>query len=134
MLSDDGGESWIERAPPPEVIDLAVDPQEPERILASTARGLALSEDDGQSWKPAGSEIGLLAWPEPEKLYLIDARGEVRISDDAGSSWHPRGRIGGQPAAFLATPDEELYAALPDGRIETSSDGGASWKARASVR
>jgi photosystem II stability/assembly factor-like uncharacterized protein len=133
MVSDDGGENWEERAPPPEVIDLAVDPRDPQRILASTARGLAISEDEGQSWKPAGSEIGLLAWLEPEKLYLVDARGEVSVSDDAGSSWRSMGTIGGQPAAFLATPDDELYAALPDGTIEASSDGGASWKRRASV-
>jgi photosystem II stability/assembly factor-like uncharacterized protein len=133
IVSHDGGERWDERSPPPAVIDLAVDPADPRRILASTARGLSVSEDDGQSWNHAGSGIGLLAWPEPGKLYLVDARGEVRISDDAGSSWRSRGRTGGQPAAFLATPDDELYAALADGTIKVSSDGGASWEPRASL-
>jgi photosystem II stability/assembly factor-like uncharacterized protein len=132
MLSDDGGESWDSRTPPAPMIDLAVDPQDPERLIASTERGLALGDHDGGSWKPLTRDIGLLAWPELDRLYLVDARGEVQVSEDEGQAWQPVGEIGGQPAAFVATGAEELYAALGDGTVLGSTDGGASWELRSS--
>ena len=130
MLSDDGGESWEERKPPAPLIDLAVDPADPTRMLASTEAGLQLSADDGESWQPVMGEIGLLAWPSPEQLYLVDATGAVRVSKSPGEQWQERGSIGGQPAA-LAAAGEELFAALADATVVVSSDGGATWKTRA---
>jgi hypothetical protein len=133
MMSDDGGESWTERRPPAGIIDLAVDPDDPRRILASTEMGLAVSEDDGESWRPVEGEIGLLAWPDDGALYLIDASGRVAVSADPGEEWKRAGRIGGQPVALTATGKDELYVALPDGAVKQSSDGGASWQVRASL-
>jgi photosystem II stability/assembly factor-like uncharacterized protein len=133
MLSDDLGRSWSERTPPAGVIDLAVDPDDPNRILASTERGLALSEDEGESWRPIEGEVGLLAWPESGSLYLVDAAGRVSMSADAGGMWRRIARIGGQPVALAAPGDSELYVGLPDGRVKQSLDGGASWRLRASL-
>lgn len=130
LVSDDGGESWDPRTPPAPMIDLAIDPDGPERLIASTERGLAVSEDDGGTWKPLTREIGLLAWPARERLYLANGAGEVRTSEDAGESWREAGNIGGQPAALAADGPRQLYAALPDGTIVESADGGASWKVR----
>jgi hypothetical protein len=129
MLSDDLGQSWEERTPPGAVIDLAVDPDDSERILASTDVGLQLSEDDGESWRPVDGEIGLLAWPRAGELVSVDARGAVSTSEDAGERWRERGSIGGQPAA-LATAGEELLAALGDGTVVVSNDAGATWETR----
>jgi hypothetical protein len=132
MLSDDGGESWEERRPPGAVVDLAVDPRDPERILASTDAGLQLSEDDGRSWRRIKGGIGLLAWPAPRALYWVDASGTTRVSPGPGQSWKKRGSIDGQPAAFAASDENELYAALADGTVMASDDGGASWRVRSS--
>jgi hypothetical protein len=132
MLSDDGGETWSERTPPGALVDLAVDPADPERILVSSERGLALSEDEGASWQPVEGEIGLLAWPRRGSLYLIDASGRVQIAEDATGMWKTAGRLGGQPVAFAAT-ENELLAALADGAILGSSDNGSSWEPRASL-
>lgn len=132
MLSDDGGETWATRKPPGAMIDLAVDPENPERIVAATERGLSVSESDGRRWRPLEGEIGLLAWPESRALYLIDGRGDVQISADAGRSWKPLGEIGGQPAALAAVDEHELYAALGDGSVLASTDGGESWDVRSS--
>jgi photosystem II stability/assembly factor-like uncharacterized protein len=131
MVSDDGGKSWAERRPPAPVIDLAVDPADPERIVVSTEAGLAVSADDGGEWRPIGGQrIGFLAWPAQERLYLIGARGEVEASSDAGRRWTDVGEIGGQPAAMVAESERELYAALPDGTVLGSTDAGASWSVR----
>lgn len=132
MLSADGGESWEERHPPGLVIDLAIDPEAPGRMLAATDRGLSISDDGGRSWRSVGpgGRIGLLAWPAAERLYLVGAEGQVLQSSDAGRRWEAVGRIGGQPAALVAEGPRELYVALGDGRILRSADGGASWRIR----
>jgi len=133
MVSEDTGESWSERTPPPGIIDLVADPDDPRGILASTEQGLALSRDAGETWQPSQADVGLLAWPERRSLYLIDGSGRVRISDDAGGQWRTIGRVGGQPVAFAAPDGNSLYAALLDGTVKWSSDGGASWRLRASL-
>jgi photosystem II stability/assembly factor-like uncharacterized protein len=129
-LSEDGGETWTVRAPPAPLIDLAVDPRDPNRLVASTERGLALSDDDGESWRPLARDVGLLAWPRPNRLYLVNAKGEMQISDDGGEQWTGVGDIGGGPAALTAAGRRDLYVALNDGVVLRSTDGGASWDRR----
>jgi photosystem II stability/assembly factor-like uncharacterized protein len=132
MLSDDGGETWTEREPPAAVIDLAVDPDDSERIVASTEDGLAVSDDDGESWRPISGGIGLLAWPSERRLYLVDGKGDVRVTSEAGDPWRSTGSIGGQPAALAAAGPRQLYAARSDGTVLRSADGGSSWELRSS--
>jgi photosystem II stability/assembly factor-like uncharacterized protein len=132
MLSDDDGETWTTRRPPAAVIDLAVDPDDPRRIVAATERGLGLTEDDGRRWRGLSREVGLVAWPEAERLFLVDAGGRVHVSADVGESWSKVGELGGQPAALVAESARTLYAALPDGTVLESTDGGASWGVRSS--
>jgi hypothetical protein len=133
MLSEDGGESWSERTPPPGIIDLVADPEDPRRILASTEQGLAISQDEGETWLPLQGDVGLLAWPGRGSLYLIDASGQVQVSDEAGGEWRTVGRIGGQPVAFAANGSNSLNVALADGTVVSSSDRGSSWRLRASL-
>jgi hypothetical protein len=130
LVSGDGGENWEERSPPAPLIDLAPDPGDSQHLLASGEGGLYRSSDGGRGWRPLGGEIGLLAWPGRGRLFHVDATGAVSISEDQGASWRPRGRIGGQPAAFLANTERDLYAALPDGTVKQSSDDGRTWTVR----
>ncbi len=131
MASTDGGREWREHTPPAAIVDLAIDPTDSRRIIAATERGLLLSPDAGESWRPLDEEIaGLLAWPAPKTLFVADAQGRVARSADAGKSFKALGPIGGQPVAF-ASHEKELYAALADGKIMRSTDGGASWSVRA---
>jgi photosystem II stability/assembly factor-like uncharacterized protein len=76
-----------------------------------------------------GDEVGLLAWPSRDALYLVDGGGRIAVSTDAGRSFEPRGELGGQPAAFLGV-DDQLYVALHDGTIKHSIDGGTTWTVR----
>ena len=132
MISDDGGESWQTRQPPP-LIDLAIDPDDPDRVVASTERGLALSENGADSWEPIAAEVGLLAWPSSERLYLIDGSGAV-FAGEAGEELRRVGGIGGQPVAFAPGGERGLYAALADGSVLESRDGGSSWQQRTAIR
>jgi len=131
MVSPNGGRDWSERTPPAGIIDLAIDPTNAQRIVASTERGLFASQNAGEGWRPLGEDtVGLVAWPTPRRLFLIDAQGQVFRSADAGKHFDGRGSIGGQPAAFISDRTD-LYAALGDGRVMRSSDGGTKWAVRA---
>ena len=127
MVSTNSGRSWTERRPPP-VIDLAPNPANPTHVIASTERGLLVSRDSGERWSPLGDGVGLLAWPAPNSLYLIDGVGDVFRSSDRGLRWSRVGQIGGQPAALLATTEQELYAAVHQAGIVRSRDGGRTWE------
>jgi len=128
LVSTDGGREWDVRTPPEPLVDLAVDPRRPDRVVASGDRALFLSNDAGRRWRPVSRErTGLLAWSG--LLYLVDADGQVFRSDDEGRGWTALGRTGGQPAAF-ASEGRELYVALHDGTVKHSADGGRTWRVR----
>lgn len=131
LISRDAGRTWSERPSPGGLIDLAVNPKDPRRLVATTDRGLFSSTDEARSWSILGPQAGLLAWPRLERLYLLAANGGVFTSGDSGRKWKPAGEIAGQPAAFLAASARELHAALHDGTIRLSTDGGRTWTVRA---
>ena len=132
MVSNDGGKTWEQRTPPAPMFDLAIDPTDPDHVVAATETGLFDSTSAGEDWKPLARELaGLLAWPAGERLYLVDGNGQVQVSEDGGRKWRATGSIGGQPAAFMAH-ERDLYAGLHDGVVKASADGGESWVVRAS--
>jgi photosystem II stability/assembly factor-like uncharacterized protein len=129
LASTDGGATWEEREADGALLDLVVDPADPEHLLATGERGLQRSRDGGRSWQAAGQALGLLAWPDLGRLYLVDPEGRVLVSSD-GEGWKRVGELGGRPAALLAAGSRELYAARHDGTIVHSADGGESWTIR----
>lgn len=134
--STDEGQSWEELELPGPIVDLAPDPSDPQRLVATAVggldQGMYASRNGGKRWSRLNYAIGLIAWPAPERLYLVDGEGKVLRSGDAGRTLAPRGQIGGQPAALLAVGKDELYAALHDGTIKRSTDGGSTWSIRSS--
>ena len=134
LASEDAGRSWDEHDKPAPILDLAPDPSGPRRLVATMigdlAEGMYASQDGGKSWARLGAAVGLLAWPTPGRLYLIDGRGRTMISSAGGRELETRGNVGGQPAALLAAGKDELYVALHDGTIKHSTDGGRSWTVR----
>lgn len=127
LISDDGGRRWQERTAPEPLSTLAIHPDEPTVALAAGERALHKTTDAGRTWRPQGDAAAGLSWPAPDRLYSVDASGQVRSSDDGGDQWTLRGNVDGEPAAFEAAGPDELYVALHDGRIKRSADGGASW-------
>jgi hypothetical protein len=129
LVSGDGGKTWNQRPIPGPLIDLALHPRIPSQVVAATERGLITSTDDGRTWRALGGNVGLLAWPDPARLLLVDGTGQVHVSRTSGRRWRAIGDIGGQPAAFLAQT-QELYVALHDGTVKWSADAGRSWEVR----
>ena len=129
MVSDDGGSSWARRRPPSALYDLAIDPSDPDRVLATSGRGLAISNDAGETWRPVDQRrAGLLVWGQ-RGVVLVDGAGTVQRSSDDGRSWERVGEVGGQPAALVQHGDE-MYLALHTNEIWVSRDGGRSWQLR----
>lgn len=131
LISEDRGRTWQERFTPRGqlVIDFAVDPTDPEYILASTDETIYRSKDEGKSWRAIGPSMSTrLAWPAPEKLYRADRDGRFQISDDKGESWDDVGRIEGEPWKLKAKGPDEMYVALSNAAVQRTEDGGRSWK------
>lgn len=129
MVSSDGGRNWARRSPPTALLDLAVDPDDRDHLVASGTDRLHISRDTGRTWRPAGERAGLLAWPERTALYLVDGSGSAWRSADSARTWRRVGEIGGQPAA-LGSHERHLYAALHSNEVKLSRDGGRSWQIR----
>jgi hypothetical protein len=134
MVSADRGRTWNERTTPGQVIDVAVDPDDSKHVIASAtgelAQGLYESRDAAGTWRLLGGPAGLLGWPRPRSLYVVDVSGQVFVRPAGGNALRHLGEIGGEPAALLAHTVDELYVALHDGTIKRSSDGGKTWTVR----
>lgn len=131
LASADGGRTWQERELPAPMFDLAIAPDEPERLIAATEGGLFTSSDAGRSWRPAGDAIGLVAWAPSGRLFVVDAQAQV-LSGAPDGRFSRQGALPELPVAFMAA-EEALYAALADGSVLRSVDEGASWTAIAQV-
>jgi hypothetical protein len=128
LVSNDGGRSFEERAPPAAPVDLAIDPREPARMIVSTDQGVFTSSDDGRSWRPRDAPAGArFAWDGDGALYAADGRGQVSVSTDGGQTWTRRGTIGLGPNT-LAAGGGKLYAAVANGEVRFSADGGKRWQ------
>jgi hypothetical protein len=128
FVSADSGRTWRREQPPGALLDLAIDPDDPERIVAAGERGLIVSKDAGKSWRPISNRIvGFLAWTDA--LTVVDAVGSVFQSSSDLAEFRPVGRVRGEPAA-LASSGGELLLALHDNSVLTSSDGGRNWSTR----
>lgn len=134
------------------VSDLAVDPENPDRIAVAAATGLWVSLDGGLSWQgwneslPAFRVTRILASPARSRgLQVLVKRG----GESTAVEWAPGFRLGWLPAAghdieetlkasiALSLPVKPsaaaegqgtLYAGSEDGRLWSSSDGGALWR------
>jgi photosystem II stability/assembly factor-like uncharacterized protein len=133
MVSSDGGQTWEWNEPPTGLLDVAVDPADPDHLIGVSDLGLIESRDRGKSWERQSEAIGYLAWPVRERLYLFDGDAGVSVSRDHGKTFRAVGRLPDVPVAVLAPSDREVYAAMHDGTVLASRDGGASWAPRVST-
>lgn len=129
MVSEDK-KNWDQRASVP-IADLAVSPDDPDRLIVTTEQGLGLSTDGGWQFQalPGAPALLLLTWTEGGTVIGVDPIGTVQTSEDGGKTWTERGSAGGQPAAMTAT-EEEIFVATRDGQIVESSDGGGTFAIR----
>jgi hypothetical protein len=128
LVSGDGGRTWETRAAPLPLVALEVDPDNPQRWIGSTERGIFVSDDGGETWRQRDPTPNVrLTWADSGELYRIDPGGPVKVSTDGGESWEDRGSTGGEPQAMTVTEDGKLYVALIDGTLKVSDDGGQNF-------
>ena len=129
MVSRDEGKTFEPRIAPMALVDLAVDPGEPSRWVASSEQGIFVTVDEGRTWRQRDPTPNVrLAWGAPRELYRIDPGGPVKVSADGGETWQDRGTTGGEPQALAVAGDGTLFAAAFDGTVQSSGDGGRSWR------
>lgn len=131
LLSSVDGRSW-QTVHGEALLDLAVDPDDPGRVFATTAAGqlfdigyphdetLTEVEVDG------APRVGFIDWPTADVLVGIDADGTVwRSTDggtDAGRDWVKLADVPGEPTALRVIGDS-WFAATSEGLFRGSVNG-----------
>ncbi|MEU6010347.1 F510_1955 family glycosylhydrolase [Streptomyces sp. NPDC047453] len=124
------GKNWDDRAELA-ALDIAVSPEDPDTVLATTENGVARSTDGGKTFTGgAGQVMAYLSWAEQGDLYGIDLAGALHRSTDGGENWAKAGTVpGGQPQALTAVGSGHVLAATGLGVYE-SEDGGKTFTRR----
>jgi len=128
------------------VLDLAVDPSDPDVVLAATdGGGVQRSADFGRTWSPWSGEAltnavvdGVVVDPVDPLRVLASACGGVLSSNDGGRSWPPAGVQGMgcdrttynqrlEPSRFAFAPSDPDLVLAALGNLYRSTDGGRTW-------
>ncbi len=128
LRSADGGATW-EDLGSPGLFDFALDPDDPEHLIATQQSGPVRSTDGGQTLAPM-RDIPLLvflAWTEGT-IYAVATDNTIQVSTDRGTTWTRAGQIDGQPQALGA--DGDRVVALAGTTIWDSTDGGRTFVPR----
>mgnify|MGYP003133799498 CR=1 FL=1 len=125
LVSTDGGSTWEQRSNIP-IADLAIDPADEDRIVASTAEGLAESADGGRTWQLLdGPAVVFLDWHAERGLWGLDGQGTVHRLE--GGAWRAVEDLAGSPQALLVH-DNGIVASVDDGStVIHTSDEGQGW-------
>ena len=128
LRSDDSGVTWTNLGSRG-LFDIAIDPANPDTLIATTADGLVRSTDAGVTFSPLDtpSLIALLAWT-PNFLIGADVDGKILTSTNGGSAWQALTTLPEQPAALGA--DGSRIAVLAGATVFESIDGGKSFTER----
>ncbi|MEO8330351.1 MAG: F510_1955 family glycosylhydrolase, partial [Candidatus Nanopelagicales bacterium] len=125
LRSQDDGATWQDLGTPP-VYDIALDPRDPERVLATTEQGPVLSTDGGANFAPIEGAplLALLSWAG-RTVYAAAPNGDIYSSADGGVSWKRTGSAGGPPGAIAA--EGKHVVVLAGDAIVESTDAGATF-------
>jgi hypothetical protein len=130
LMSRDGGKTFEPRVAPMALVDLAADPGDSKRWVATSESGIFVSVDEGKTWRQRDPTPNVrLAWHGGGELFRIDPGGPVKVSTNGGETWEERGSSGGEPQALAVDEGGGLYVATLDGKVQKSEDGGRSFTA-----
>lgn len=129
LVSDDGLRSFEERFTPRQlVLDMVVDPEDPDYLLISTEEELFRSTDQGEKWRPSGlAPSARLAWAPTGELFRALEDGTFERSDDRGQTWERVGELPAEPWKVELQDARTMWVALADGSIAETGDGGRTW-------
>lgn len=125
---------WDRRSRLP-MLGFAVDPADPDAVVATTPQGPVGSDDGGRTWAPlAGAPpIAVVAWQDGAGLFGAAGDGSVHQSADGGRTWQAAGSVGGEPEALAvdtAGGAARLHIAVAERGIVVSTDGGQTFATR----
>lgn len=126
LVSDDGID-WETRSTT-SIGDFAVDPDDPDGVVASSADGLIESTDGGRTWSPVDGAplVVFLDWHAERGLWGLDAEGTLHQRN--GATWDENEGLGGAPQALLVD-DGGVIAAIDDGSTVIYRSGDeATWE------
>ena len=134
LVSADDGRTWETRSTL-DLRDLAVHPEDPDVLLATTEQGLMRSGDGGRAWSPipGAPTVSVLAWPAASSLYGVAPDGVVHRSPDGGATWIERGSVDGEPEALYVDHRdgaESIYVAISPATVVVSDDEAESFTVR----
>jgi hypothetical protein len=127
LLVSENGVEWADRGEM-RIADLAADPTDPQRVLATTEAGVVVSEDAGKNFiAVAGAPLLVLVdiADDGGSAVGVAPDGTVLGSTDGGRTWVESGSVGSAPEA-LTVDGEEIYVAV-DGAVLASTDGGETF-------
>ena len=146
FVTSDNGVSWSSLDIPNQIISLAADPLDPNRVYAGTKSGLYVSNDQGKQWKQVNSNIergvitGIGFSSDGKTMYAfstLDGNGVIVKSIDGGETMvKTQGQITDARGIWNFAPGNngEIYAIaaqqLPSGlamSVYKTDDGGATW-------
>lgn len=123
LISNDSGATWSTGAEV-SMRDLAADPTSPDRVFATTAEGLLVSNDAGRSFEPVrgAPPLYLVTFAGATgEVIGIDTEGLVWVSDDA-VRWESRARTSGLPEALSYVGGEVPWLLIADERGVVATD------------
>jgi photosystem II stability/assembly factor-like uncharacterized protein len=144
LLSRDSGSNWsmLAMVLPDDaaVLDLSIDPRDPQAVWAGTQTGLYHSSDGGLEWRsvsqlPAAGRVSAVAVDPSSPGHLLAALDRVGLwqSTDSGATWQPA-TSGLEPNAvihdivFDPVDPTRLYLSDSASGVYRSTDGGTTWE------
>ncbi|MFE0640971.1 F510_1955 family glycosylhydrolase [Streptomyces sp. NPDC058877] len=127
------GVTWEDRATL-RALDIAVSPDAPGTVLATTEAGVVRSTDGGRTFAAAsGPVLAYVSWGTADAPFGIDPSGVLFRGTSDGTAWERVGGVpGGAPQALTAVDGSRLFVATQDGVYE-SRDGGRGFDRRMAV-
>jgi hypothetical protein len=125
LISDDNGTTWSDGAAL-ELRDMTTDPSKPDRIYATTAAGLQVSDDIARTFTPVANAPALVLIDATDTGYVgIDTVGAIWNNDGAG--WVQGATIIGGPQALDYVGGSEPWLLISDDRgVVATADLGAT--------
>jgi hypothetical protein len=113
-----------------EARDLAVDPTDPTRQIATGLDGGAWTSDDGAAtWRPLqdGPDLVEIDWLPTGRLLGIDDSGAIWSAASRDGGWEQVAAGPGEPETFLVADEATWWVTTHGGRITATGDAGDTW-------
>lgn len=146
FVTSDEGASWSSLSIPDQIISLAADPLDPNRVYAGTSSGLYVSNNQGKQWEQVDSDIekgvitGIGFSSDGKTMYVfstLDGNGMIVKSIDGGNTMvKTQGQITDARGIWNFAPGRngEIYAITAQQvasgtamSVYRTDDGGATW-------